>query len=162
MKPKEIKYDQHNEMAEQFSSESDRGAAVLAGSYTENILGMYLQFKMKDKFLANELFNSNGPLSTFSQRIMIAQAYGFLSVDTCKSLNFIRKIRNHFAHHPFDSSFDESPVREWSDKLIQLIPLREDQEETRSEFKRRHAYIISCSYISLNCQVTMGDRGSRA
>lgn len=162
MKPKDIQFDHHNDMAQRFHLESDRGAAVLAGSYVENVIGKFLGHKMKDKSVANELFDSNGPLSTFSQRILIAHAFGFLSSSTCASLNYIKKIRNHFAHHPFDASFDLSPVKDWGDELIKLVPLREGQEETRDEFTRRNAYLISCSYIALNCQVAIGDRGRRA
>ncbi|GGY11272.1 hypothetical protein GCM10007160_42860 [Litchfieldella qijiaojingensis] len=159
MKPKQINRDQHNDIVTLFHSESDRGAAVLSGSYVENVLGNYLRHKMTDKSLAEELFNTNGPLSTFSQRIAVAQAYGFITRDTGETLNYIRKIRNHFAHHPFEASFNESPVRDWTERLKSILPLREDQDEVREEMDYRQVYLISCAYFCLTTQGRMGDRG---
>ena len=101
-------------MIESFNAESDRGAAVLAGSYAENSLGMFLESFIVDPAPSERLFGSNGSLSTFSQRIDFAQAFGHLSKQMCAELHLIRKIRNHFAHHPKASSFSESPVREWA------------------------------------------------
>lgn len=104
-------------MVELFQGETDRGAAVLAGSYVENFLGLYLESLMVDQSLTEKVFGSNGSLSTFSQRIDFAQGFGFLNETLCAELQLIRKIRNHFAHHPKDASFMQSPVREWVGSL---------------------------------------------
>jgi DNA-binding MltR family transcriptional regulator len=101
-----------------FENESDRGAAVLAGSYVENHLGLYLRSRMKDPSVAEQMFSSEGPLSTFSQRIYLAQAIGFLSKEQCADLHLIKKIRNYFSHHPKEASFNDKPVSDWVDNLI--------------------------------------------
>jgi DNA-binding MltR family transcriptional regulator len=97
-----------------FQEESDRGAAVLAGSYAENVLGLYLQTFMVDRSakLVDRMFGSNGSLSTFSQRIDFAQAFGHLTAEDCADLHLVRKIRNHFAHHPKEASFSKAPVKD--------------------------------------------------
>jgi len=59
-----------------FLQETDRGAAVLAGSYAENLLGLYLQSFMVDKSVAEKMFGAHGSLATFSQRIDFAQGFG--------------------------------------------------------------------------------------
>lgn len=118
MKPAEMNLADYQSMVALFENESDRGAAVLAGSYVENHLGLYLQSKMRDPSLADRIFSSEGPLSTFSQRIDLAQAFGFLSKKQCAELHLIKKIRNYFAHHPKEASFTEKPVSDWISNLI--------------------------------------------
>ena len=104
-------------MHEFFGQETDRGAAVLAGSYAENLLGLYLKLFMTDHSLNEKIFGAHGSLSSFSQRIDFAQAFGYLSKQQCADLHIVRKIRNHFAHHPKSASFTESPIREWASAL---------------------------------------------
>ena len=79
MKPVESTLADYHLMVNLFENESDRGAAVLAGSYVENHLGLYLRSKMIAPSIADRLFSSDGPLSSFSQRIDLAHAFGFLS-----------------------------------------------------------------------------------
>lgn len=118
MKPVDVTLTDYQSMVVLFQNESDRGAAVLAGSYLENYLGLYLKSKMIDPSVAERIFSSDGPLSTFSQRIDLAQAFGFLSKAQCADLHLIKKIRNHFAHHPREASFNDKPVSDWVEHLI--------------------------------------------
>lgn len=118
MKPVEATLADYELMVALFKNESDRGAAVLAGSYVENHLGLYLRSRMVDHSVAKQMFSSEGPLSTFSQRISLAQAFGFLSKEQCADLHLIKKIRNHFAHHPKEASFNDKPVSDWVENLI--------------------------------------------
>jgi len=113
MKPIEATNADYQSMVVLFQNESDRGAAVLAGSYVENYLGLYIKSKMIDHSVAEQIFSPDGPLSTFSQRIYFAQAFWFLSKNQCADLHLIKKIRNHFAHHPKVASFNEKPVYDW-------------------------------------------------
>lgn len=105
-------------MIDAFHTETDRGAAVLAGSYVENHLGLYIKSRMTDQSIAERLFTSEGALSTFSQRIDLAQAFGLLTEVQCKDLHLIKKIRNHFAHTPKHASFEVSPVCDWASNLV--------------------------------------------
>lgn len=118
MKPVEATLTDYQLMVSLFENESDRGAAVLAGSYVENHLGLFLRSKMNDNSVAERMFSSEGSLSTFSQRIDLAQAFGFLSKEQCDDLHLIKKIRNHFAHHPKEASFNDKPVSDWVANLI--------------------------------------------
>ena len=61
----------------------------------------------------DELFNGFGPLSSFSNRIECAFAFGFITLQQKNTLNFIKKVRNHFAHTPFEATFDKQPVSDW-------------------------------------------------
>ncbi len=117
MKPIDVSITDYQQMVVLFHGETDRGAAVLAGSYVENFLAAYLKFQMVDQSLSERLFSDGGSLSSFSQRIDFAQAFGFLPSSVCAQLHLIRKIRNHFAHHPKSASFTESPVRNYANEL---------------------------------------------
>ena len=55
-----------------FHEESDRGAAVLAAGYVDAVPGDYIECRLEDSSITDELFDSNGPLATFSQRTKIA------------------------------------------------------------------------------------------
>ena len=87
MKPIDVTLADYQLMVTLFENESDRGAAVLAGSYIENHLGLYLRTKVIDSSVADRMFSSEGPLSTFGQRIDIAYAFGFLSKEQTSDLN---------------------------------------------------------------------------
>ena len=118
MKPIDVTLTDYQLMVALFENESDRGAAVLAGSYVENHLGLYLRSKVIDPSVADRIFSSEGPLSTFSQRIDLAYAFGFISKEQWSDLHLIKKIRNYFAHHPKEASFDAKPVADWIGNLI--------------------------------------------
>ena len=151
MKPVDATLEDYQSMLVLFEDESDRGAAVLAGSYVENHLGLFLKSKMIDPSVAERMFSSNGSLSTFCQRIDFAQAFGLLSKVQCEDLHIIRKIRNHFAHHPKDSSFSEKPVSDWVENLISSktkIPMPDGS--TSNVGDGRFCYLISAGmFIAL-------------
>jgi DNA-binding MltR family transcriptional regulator len=141
MKYPDLKLGNYNEMVQVFHNESDRGAAVLAGSYIDAVLKKYLEFSMDFKSGASEMFEANGPLATFSQRIKVALAFGKIAPSPAKTLDLVRKIRNHFAHHPIEASFDESPVKEWVETLRQIVVTSTD--ERMLEPTRRELYLIA-------------------
>ena len=58
MKPINVDITDYTQMVEMFHSETDRGAAVLAGSYIENYLGIFLKTKMTDDTLADNIFGN--------------------------------------------------------------------------------------------------------
>lgn len=73
---------------------------------------------MRDNSKTDELFNGYGPLSSFSGKINCAFAFKIIDESVHRDLDYIRKIRNHFAHHPLgNASFNESPVSEFCREL---------------------------------------------
>lgn len=130
-----------------FHGESDRGAAVLAGSYIESYLGIFLESKMVDKSLGSTIFGNDGPLATFSQRINFAQAFGFLSPHDCSQLHLVRKIRNHFAHHPKEATFATSPVRDWVNNLTASKPRNDDGKPFFSYEEGKVLYLIAVGML---------------
>jgi len=71
----ELDFPDYHAVVESYHSESDRAAAVLAGSYLENQLGLFLKSVTVEDKKKNEWFSANGPFATFDQRITAAYAF---------------------------------------------------------------------------------------
>lgn len=143
-KPHELVLWDWNDMVGAFHNESDRGAAVLVGGFVENYLGLYLQSFVVDAKVGDELFGALGPLSSFSQRIALARAYGYISKTQYEDLTLIRKIRNYFAHHPLEASFASPSVAQLAARLSEVGTANESEPKSESERNRR-AYLFSCA-----------------
>ncbi|MBN3002551.1 hypothetical protein JW897_02250 [Chromobacterium alkanivorans] len=117
MKSLNLDIDDYHKAVEAFHSETDRGAAVLAGSFVESYLARYLRsFMIAGKDIEN-LFDGFGPFSTYSQRIESAYAFSLITQQQRTDLQTIGKVRNHLAHHPLEASFDKPPVIDWCHNL---------------------------------------------
>ena len=120
----------YNDMVAMFHEESDRAAALLAGivaeEYTETLLR---EFARPDKDV-DELFNRYGPLSSFAARINVAYAFRLIDNQLRSDLNYIRTVRNRFAHELHNTSFSASPVRE----ICKNLSTRETSAEPRIQY----------------------------
>ena len=140
-----ISPDQWNKNVNAFHAESDRGAALLSGSFVENHLGIFLKSKIKNSDKADALFEGAGGLATFSQRIAIAYAFGFIGATERNDLDLIRRIRNHFAHHPLDTSFKTHEVQQ---RIERLSNFQNDALQNPIDTQHRTTYLIACALIS--------------
>jgi Mannitol repressor len=145
-KPKNLSLGEWNQMVGAFHEESDRGAAILSGSFAEHALGHYLKFRIRDKKVADELFNAMGPLSSFSQRIAIAYAFELISSAQYKDFEIIRKIRNHFAHHPLDTTFKTEDIQKLCESLSMFKETSLEQYPRLGE-RHRMAYLLTCGIL---------------
>jgi DNA-binding MltR family transcriptional regulator len=147
MKPTDLDIDDYHTTLQSFHNESDRAAAVLAGSFIESYLAKYLKlFMIEDE--SDKLFDSDGPLATFNQRVRIAYAFKLINKQTSSDLRFIGKIRNHFAHHPLHASFDSAPVSDFCNQLSMrhVFPISEGASETLTT-RNRNYFIISIAMM---------------
>ncbi len=145
-KPKELSLGEWNQMVGTFHEESDRGAAIIAGSFAEHALGQYLKFRIRDKKVADALFAAMGPLSNFSQRIAIAYAFDLISSVQHKDFETIRKVRNHFAHHPLETTFNTNDVKQL---CAELSMFKETSSKHHPKPGERHhiAYLLGCGAL---------------
>lgn len=102
-----------HEVQEEFSRNSDRGVAVVIASLLDEILKEVLQnFLIKDDKNDKEIFEGNGPLSSFSSKITLCYRLGLISQYEFKIINTIRAIRNDFAHHLGGISFETQSIKQ--------------------------------------------------
>jgi len=93
------------------SKETDRAAAVLAPAFLDSILGDLLEAFFIEGEVAPRLLQPDRPLGTFSARIDLAQALGFLSERAARDLRLIGRIRNDFAHDLATGSFETLSIK---------------------------------------------------
>lgn len=131
------------------SHADDRTSAILALSAIE----VALENLLRDSFVqstSESIYKGNGPLATLSSRIEIAFAVGLISEDEKRDLNFMRKIRNQFAHS-FDHTitFDSLPIRDWIKELrtpqafVGKVFLVGDKDTSRIRFDLTFSILFS-------------------
>jgi DNA-binding MltR family transcriptional regulator len=88
-------------------NETDRATPVLIFSYIENAIRELFSAELSPGTPGGvkSLFDAFGPLATTSARIRMLAAIDWISPETAKSLDIIRRIRNEFAHNPPDDGF---------------------------------------------------------
>jgi hypothetical protein len=70
------------------------------------------RFKHKDDSTWGRLIGENGPLSTFSQKIIAGYAFGLYGENTLRNLNIVRDVRNVFAHSKRLIDFNDAVIVE--------------------------------------------------
>jgi hypothetical protein len=115
---------------------ASRADAITSACEIEQALRGLLRTAMIDDRKVDDLFeDSYGPLSTFSSQIKCAWAIGLIDGELRKDLDYIRLIRNRFAHENEQKLFSTSPVRDW---LQQLSPVKNGRvtikDHSRSEY----------------------------
>lgn len=152
--PKSLNTSDLNGLVPAFNKESDRGAAILAGSFLEHYLGLFLQSFTVDEAVSQKLFSGMGPLATFSQRIAVAYAFGYIDKKIYENLENIRKIRNYFAHHPIDGSFEDEEVK---NRVLLLSTYGGTPQEYNADHARQ-VYIFACSFFCGRFDTSMRER----
>jgi DNA-binding MltR family transcriptional regulator len=96
---------------EDFQKETDRGAALAAAAFLDDVLtAMLCAAFIDDPKTATRLLEYPGPISTFGARADLAYAMGLLGPKMHADLKVIREIRNHFAHSHSPVTFDDPAV----------------------------------------------------
>jgi hypothetical protein len=99
----------------EFESESDRAAAIVVGAMLDEALKSLLRKRLvapvrEDRSLLDGV---NAPLDSFSARVDAAFQLGVISRYLARDLHLIRKIRNEFAHHPLECTFQTQRIKDW-------------------------------------------------
>ena len=94
------------------------GKVLTEATWIEGLLTKVLEANMPEK--SNNLRESlyeNGPLTTFSYKIKIARAFGFIPADLAAEIHKIRVIRNRFAHTDDHLTFKNEEIAKLVSKL---------------------------------------------
>lgn len=140
--------------------DQDARSAVLTGAAIldvalRDVLRSRLWLRSKDDY--NAMFNGDrSVLGTFSARIKMAEALRIIGPVSRSQLNFIRGIRNHFAHKYQPLDFDHPEIARLCDALtIAIWPegiRRPDYYKVRSDRRYRFGYTVVGLYIALEQQ----------
>lgn len=108
-------------LEQEINSASDRSCAIVCAAFLDDFLErLLLSFLSTGSSSQNKLlFENNGPLSTFSAKIILAFRLGLISKKEYENITLVRKIRNAFAHDIKINSFDEDKIKSL---LIEYIP----------------------------------------
>jgi hypothetical protein len=102
------------DLARRLQGESQTAQVLIFYSYLDDRIQQLIQLQLRknqSKTEADRLFGVNGPLSTFSSRILIAYHLSWLSDGIREKLDAFRKIRNEFAHRAFKVMIDDPSLR---------------------------------------------------
>jgi hypothetical protein len=96
-----------------FQNRSDRGAAILLATYVEAALQQAIEgfLHVRDK-QRKALFGISSPIGTLANKCRIAFALDIIGPETFSNLDYIREIRNAFAHSKIHVSFKTKEVRD--------------------------------------------------
>jgi len=111
-----------DELFEALSDESDRGAILVSASFLDDALETILRVrfsieKAKAKKVIDPLFDTFGPLSTFSAKIKVSYAIDLIEHWMFHDLEILRKMRNQLAHNAKVSNFDSNDTSQIIQKL---------------------------------------------
>lgn len=96
-----------------------RTFCILSISFMEDALRRVFvqQWAIDGRQRADDYFGSNGPLSTMSQRVLVATGLGWMTEGDKKETALLRKIRNEFAHNHRVKFLTDDPLAGWAEAL---------------------------------------------
>jgi hypothetical protein len=102
---------QFREFVEDFNRETERGTALAATAFIDDLLERTLLAFLIPNDSGQALTSGfNAPLGTFAARIVACHAMGLISELEFKECQILRKVRNEFAHK-VKMSFDDPKVQ---------------------------------------------------
>jgi len=100
-------------------TDSDRAAAIVAGSFVEDHLTELLKWNfIQDTKLLDELFRVSGPVGNFGTKIDLGYLHRLYSKVAWKELDTIKEIRNAFAHKMEIKDFSNDRMHGLADNLV--------------------------------------------
>jgi len=142
---------------EDFNRETERGAALAAAAFLDDLLQRTLAaFLLNSDSASVLLVGFNAPLGGLSARIAAAHAMGLISDLEQRECDLIRKVRNEFAHKVKMSFNDKRVAGLCASLAMSAKPYGTVTVSTRGKFTTAAvALILSLTnrphYVGLNC-----------
>ncbi len=96
---------------------NDHAIAIVGAAFLDTLLEHILwAFLADDEDEVKELLQPDQPLGTFSSRIKMVYCLGLIYKPVRDDLDYVRKIRNKFAH-TLDASFEDHQIKDWCRNL---------------------------------------------
>ncbi len=96
-------------------SESQIAQILVFSSFLEDCVRTLIKARFKHldtKNVEAKVFGGNGPLGTFSNRLLIAFQLGWLTSNTMGKLSAFKNLRNEFAHHAFERKITDQHIKD--------------------------------------------------
>lgn len=137
------------ETVKELTTESDRGAIILAATNVEDALEVRILRSLPrlhhDNSARKRIFEADGLLATFSSKIDMAYAMGLIDRLYTKKIHLIREIRNACAHCRMPLSMKHKVLRDPCEVLIMgITPPIEGADAERTQL----AFLLACALIS--------------
>ena len=123
------------------SSESDRGAVILAGSILDLVLEKLIvsfllpPVKKEDKLISG----AYAPLGSFAAKIEMSYRLGLIKPQVLKQLQLFKSIRNDFAHRITDAELSSQENKSRMQEILNKTPDMESALlETYSKVFKEH------------------------
>jgi DNA-binding MltR family transcriptional regulator len=146
----------------ELDTETDRSIAIVAGALIDEALketlkALFIPALKRDRCVLNGV---NSPIGSFSSRIDLCYQLGLISDVMQRDLHIVRKLRNDFAHNPFDLSFESGSVKNRIKELDDVANYKEKNAETRLNFGppgTKHDFMFSISWRLYNLTESIKD-----
>jgi len=106
--------DELSELSNFVVGSDTRTYCILMASFLEDTLHRTFcrHWRISGRKALDDFFGSNGPLSTFAQRVLVATAVGWLAAEPSTEARTLRKIRNELAHNHKVHFLAEPPLHD--------------------------------------------------
>jgi DNA-binding MltR family transcriptional regulator len=138
----------------EISGTNDRLLAIVCGTMVDLALAQLLRSVMYKG--EGKLFDVNQPLSTFSSKIALAYSLGLIDDDVRRNADYIREIRNVFAHRLAPTNFRTREVAGVC-KLLKLGEL-EGKKNTKTNMRTRYVAAATRTGKVISARATKGIR----
>lgn len=147
---------------DEFKGESDRAAVILGAAKLDLLLYQVIQQHLAPSVSSkDELLDGDSPLGTFSAKIMIAYRLGLIDQEFTRSLQFVRRIRNSFAHEVSGCTLNSGSHRDRVKELVAqlkhknaFIKIRQlkfdGKDEPSGNFRTALAFLVARLDVLLN------------
>jgi DNA-binding MltR family transcriptional regulator len=141
-------------LVEDLERETDRGVALLAVAFLDDVLDLLLRASFVDDSEAvNRLIGPGRPLESFGSRAHISYCMGLLGLDVYNDINLIREIRNDFAHRQ-PTNFEQPDIKLKCTRLRCVAPMLHEIEACST----RERFIASVVVIANHLIVAAGEQ----
>ena len=129
---------------------NDRGAAILLATNFETSLRIAIERKLSipEKHRVMLFEDEAAPLRDFAAKIRLGYAIGLFGDETKESLDFIRLIRNAFAHAPSPVRFSTSEIVNACAFLEVPVKVGEAENQTDTSVTGRERFRVVCERIA--------------
>ena len=148
-----------NAHIERLKTESDRGVMILAATMVEDALVIALERRtigVANSELRKQIYEYDGPLGSFSKRILFAQALAIIDKSYAQQMHTIREIRNVAAHAHVQIDFSVEEIRHALGSMLR--PEQADDFETWPRPNVRNFYLQLCGYTADSLAGKLGSR----